>query len=568
MTLETFFEKFDQFADAPDAVAKMRELMLQLAVQGKLVEGRENDGNAAKIFTDGRPPEAPSRYEVAENWIWIRFAAVGEQRLGKMLDQKGNRGDLKPYLRNTNVQWMRFQLDDIKELRLESEELEEFRLVPGDLLICEGGEPGRCAIWRDPDREMYFQKAIHRVRPRKGILSEYLAICLQVDAQNGVLAKHFTGATIKHFTGRSLSEYTIPLPPLAEQKRIVAKVDELMALCDRLALQQQERETRHAALARASLARFADAPTPANLNLIFHSSYSIPPADLRKSILTLAVQGKLVPQDPNDEPADELLARIAQKRTGLLKAAYPNRDEASTQLRKQEAQALPDGLEPLALGWSWATLIQASLLVVDCHNKTAPYVQSGVRLLRTTNIRDGRLNLTEPKFVEDATYERWSARCKPEPGDVLITREAPMGEVCIIPEGMKVCLGQRMMLIRLVPGTMDQKYLLYSLLAPDLMERVQDKPVGATVQHLRVGGVETLLTPIPPLAEQRRIVAQVEQLMAFVDALETQLAASRATAANLLSALVAELTGTPNNGKVSVPSTATTGRRGRPRKSV
>ena len=89
----------------------------------------------------------------------------------------------------------------------------------------------------------------------------------------------------------------------------MAKVDELMALCDRLEAQQQERETRHAALARASLARFADAPTPANLNFLFHKSYTIPPADLRKSILTLAVQGKLVPQDPNDEPAEELLAR-------------------------------------------------------------------------------------------------------------------------------------------------------------------------------------------------------------------------------------------------------------------
>jgi len=375
------------------------------------------------------------------------------------------------------------------------------------------------------------------------------------------------GIGINNLGRGDLDSLPVPTPPLAEQKRIVAKVDELMALCDRLEAQQQERETRHAALARASLARFADAPTPANLPFLFHPSYAIPPADLRKSILTLAVQGKLVPQDPNDEPAEELLARIARKRTELLKAAYPNRDEASTQLRKQEAQLLPDGLESLAPGWSWATLIQASLLVVDCHNKTAPYVQSGIRLLRTTNIRDGRLNLTEPKFVDDATYERWSARCKPEPGDVLITREAPMGEVCIIPEGMKVCLGQRMMLIRLVPGTMDQKYLLYSLMAPDLMERVQDKPVGATVQHLRVGGVETLLTPIPPLAEQRRIVAKVEQLMALVDALETQLAASRATAANLLTALVAELTGTPNNGKVSFPSASRTGRRGRPPKS-
>ena len=93
------------------------------------------------------------------------------------------------------------------------------------------------------------------------------------------------------------------LPPLAEQKRIVAKVDELMALCDRLEAQQQEREAQASQLARASLSRFAEAPTPANLPFLFHSSFSIPPSDLRKSILTLAVQGKLVPQDPNDEPA-------------------------------------------------------------------------------------------------------------------------------------------------------------------------------------------------------------------------------------------------------------------------
>ena len=117
-----------------------------------------------------------------------------------------------------------------------------------------------------------------------------------------------------------------------------------------------------------------------------------------------------------------------------------------------------------------------------------------------------------------------------------------MGEVCIIPNGVRICLGQRMMLIRVVTGTMDTRYLLYSLMDPDLMERVQDKPVGATVQHLRVGGVETLLTPVPPLAEQRRIVAKVDQLMALVDQLETQLSASRTAAEKLMEAVVAELT--------------------------
>lgn len=256
MSVEAFFENFHVFVESPVAVAKMRELILRLAVQGDLVVHSDRDGAASSIFGDVGWLDGEPRYDLPDSWLWVRFRSVGQQRLGKMLDQKGNRGEFKPYLRNTNVQWMRFELDDLKEMRLEPEELSEFRLQPGDLLICEGGEPGRCAIWRDVNREMYFQKAIHRVRPLPGILPEYLSICLRVDAFNGVLASHFTGATIKHLTGRSLSEYSIPLPPLGEQRRIVAKVDELIALCDRLEAQLRERETLHSALLEAVVAEF------------------------------------------------------------------------------------------------------------------------------------------------------------------------------------------------------------------------------------------------------------------------------------------------------------------------
>lgn len=214
------------------APAELRQSILSLAVQGLLVEQRSSEGSVKQ----SEPPIA-GRFAVPRTWAWTRFEDVGEQRLGKMLDRGSNKGSLKPYLRNTNVQWMRFALEDVKQIALADDELEEFRLRPGDLLICEGGEPGRCAIWRDPKREMYFQKAIHRVRPRPDILSEYLAINLRVDATNGVLDRYFTGATIKHFTGRSLREYTIPIPPLAEQRRIVAKVNELTALVDQLEAQ-------------------------------------------------------------------------------------------------------------------------------------------------------------------------------------------------------------------------------------------------------------------------------------------------------------------------------------------
>ena len=221
--------------------ADLRKSILTLAVQGKLVPQDPNDEPASAILDAAgvdlkrwATSEEEQRYSVPESWVWMRFAGVGEQRLGKMLDAAKNRGEMKPYLRNTNVQWMRFELGDVKEMRFEEREKNELKLRKGDLLVCEGGEPGRCAIWNDQVAEMYFQKAIHRVRPCAAILSEYLALNLQIDCQNDALAGYFTGATIKHLTGRSLSQYPIPVPPLAEQRRIVAKVDQLMALVDQL----------------------------------------------------------------------------------------------------------------------------------------------------------------------------------------------------------------------------------------------------------------------------------------------------------------------------------------------
>jgi type I restriction enzyme S subunit len=174
-----------------------------------------------------------------------------------MLDKVKNTGKRYPYLRNTNVQWRRIDLDDIKEISLEANELDEFRLIMGDLLICEGGYPGRCAIWSEPDREMYFQKALHRVRPLVGIATELVAISLESDSKAGNLQQHFTGATIKHFVGQALERYVIPLPPLPEQSRIVARVEELRRLCADLRQRLMHSQTVQSQLAEALVAEVA-----------------------------------------------------------------------------------------------------------------------------------------------------------------------------------------------------------------------------------------------------------------------------------------------------------------------
>lgn len=240
---------FDTLFTTEASIDQLKQVILQLAVMGKLVPQDSNDEPASvllekiaeekaqlvkkpkvlpKISEDEKP------FELPQDWEWVRFGEVANTRLGKMLDKSKNRGKPKPYLRNTNVQWHRFELDDVKEMRFEDEELDEFRILRGDLLICEGGEPGRCAIWQDSKIDIYFQKAIHRARAYTGVIPEYLQICLTSDAGNGSLTRYFTGATIKHFPGDKLNRYVFPLPPTEEQYRIITRVDELMAICDLL----------------------------------------------------------------------------------------------------------------------------------------------------------------------------------------------------------------------------------------------------------------------------------------------------------------------------------------------
>lgn len=188
--------------------------------------------------------------------------------------------------------------------------------------------------------------------------------------------------------------------------------------------------------------------------------------------------------------------------------------------------------------WTCAHLIQLSQMLVDCHNKTAPYVEVGIPIVRTTNIRERQFIDRDLKFVSKETYDYWSRRCPPEPGDIIFTREAPMGEALIIPAGETWCLGQRTMLIRPMYEFVSNKFLLLALTEPHLLERASEHAVGLTVKHLRVGDVENLNIPLPPLAEQHRIVAKVDELMALCDQLTSRLQTSQQTQLALAESLV------------------------------
>jgi type I restriction enzyme, S subunit len=163
-----------------------------------------------------------------KGWEAKRISEIATHSLGKMLDKAKNRGEPKPYLRNLNVRWGEFDLSDLFEMRFLLEEAEKYTAVKGDVLICEGGYPGRAAIW-DRDEPIYFQKALHRVRFHEPERNKWFVYYLQFRDLEGTLRKHFNGAGIQHFTGEALARFELPVPPLAEQQRIVGVLDEAFA---------------------------------------------------------------------------------------------------------------------------------------------------------------------------------------------------------------------------------------------------------------------------------------------------------------------------------------------------
>ncbi len=561
MTLETFFEKFDQLADTPNAVIRIRELVLQWAVQGRLVRQVPTDEPAGALLerisstakTRRRDLDEPDAFDapfrIPEGWEWVRLPRV----LKKLTDgthhspPNGPSGDFM-YVTAKNIKTDGVLFDGITYVTKQVHEEIYSRCDPrpGDVLYIKDGATTGITTINQVEEPFSMLSSVALLKPSGAIFNRYLLWAMRSPYFYAETRGAMKGAAITRVTLSVIAASLLPLPPLAEQKRIVAKVDELMALCDRLEAQQQERETRHAALAHASLARFADAPTPANLNFLFHDSYSIDPADLRKSILTLAVQGKLVPQDPNDQPADHALRTcgVDMSRWGVTK--------------EEERQDLPSS-------WTWIRFAgvgeQRLGKMLDAQKnrgEAKPY-------LRNTNVQWMRFELGDVKEMRVEEREEEELRLKY--GDLLICEGGEPGRCAIWREEVPEMYFQKA-LHRIRPCDA----ILSEFLALNLQIDSQNGVLaayftGATIKHLTGRSLSTYPIPIPPLAEQRRIVAKVEQLMALVDALETQLTSSRATAEKLLSALVAELTGTYNNGKVSGPSASVTGRRGRPPKS-
>ena len=237
-------------------------------------------------YKEPSAPDASALPELPEGWVWASLESISEVRLGRQRSPKRATGPyMRPYLRAANVTWDGLDLSDVKEMDFNPGELETYRLEPGDILLSEASgsadEVGKPAVWNGEIKDCCFQNTLIRVRAYQQIVS-YLFHHLLSDARSGALGRAARGVGIHHLGAERSSSWAVALPPVAEQQRIVAEVER------RLSVVQQAEATVEASLARAER--------------------------LRQSILKQAFSGRLVPQDPDDEPASALLERIRAER--------------------------------------------------------------------------------------------------------------------------------------------------------------------------------------------------------------------------------------------------------------
>jgi type I restriction enzyme S subunit len=303
-----------------------------------------------------------------------------------------------------------------------------------------------------------------------------------------------TGGAQPNISQTILKKLEIPLAPLPIQRAIVSKIESLFSDLDK---------------------GIADLKKAQEQLKIY-----------RQAVLKKAFEGELTKawreKQTNLPIAEEFLERIKQEQHKWIETEISKGNNEAKRIKtKLKKSTFKPSNEGLPNQWSWATFIHSCLFVIDCHNKTAPYEDDGIYLVRTTNIRNGKLDLENKiKYVSEDTYQYWSRRAFPNTNDIIFTREAPMGEAAIIPKDTKICLGQRTMLLRTIPDLLENKYLLYNILSEVFQQRMRDGAIGTGVKHLRVGDVENLSFPLCPNQEQHQIVREIESRLSVCDKIE------------------------------------------------
>ena len=483
---------------------QLKASILQYAIQGKLVEQRVEEGTGEELYqqiqaekqrlmqekkikkekTLAEISEDEVPFDIPESWKWGKVGNVGSWSSGATPSRTNPAyyGGIIPWLKtgDLNDGFIKKIPEFITDLALEKTSV-RLNPVGSVLMAMYGATIGKLGIL---DISATTNQACCACIPYEGIHNKYLFYYLMSMRRSYIGMAE--GGAQPNISKEKIVNSLIPLPPLAEQKRIVAKIEELLPLIGRYAVAYEKLEQ-------------------------FNAKF---PEDMKKSILQYAIQGKLVEQRPEEGTGEELYQQIQAEKQHLIAEKKIKKEKPLPEIAENEIPFdIPES-------WKWVRLNNIAESIVDCPHSTPKYLDMETEYCTIdTNCIDGKGDITKWRYVDADTYTARIARLTPQKDDIVYTREGSICRAAILPEGPKVCLGQRVMLIRSANGVFPQ-FIRRLLMSPMVIRKLTEQQKGIGAKHVNVSDVCNLILPLPPLAEQERIVAKLEEILPLCERLK------------------------------------------------
>jgi type I restriction enzyme, S subunit len=548
VSVNLLLSQFDRLAGAPDAVEKLRQFVKDLAVRGQLVDQRSEEGTGIQLLerlcdssraqsrsmtASATPVPADAEpFQLPPTWVWCSVRQVGRV-VGGGTPQASDSANFAQG--GKGIAWVTpadLGKHDGIEISHGDRDLSpkgmskcSATLMPkGAVLFSSRAPIGYVAIAANP---ISTNQGFKSVVPYIGEMSAYIALYFR--AFRHVIDARASGTTFREVSGKTVAELAFPLPPLAEQHRIVNRVDELIALCDKLEAAQELRESRRHALRRISLQQLITSglnkiSTQEDIRFFLDRSEQLLTkaehvAAVRRAILDLAVRGRLVPQNPADRPHHSSTLSTAED------------------MKKSSIHL------PFSVPSTWGTMQVRQTL--SAHRdisygiiKLGPEPEDGgIPTLRCSDVKPRSLDLTAVRTV-DPVVEREYARTRLRGGEVVINVRGTLGGVARVPHNLAGFNVAREVAVVPVADDFDADFLVNVIASSYFWDLIQESLRGIAYVGLNLRTLRELPVPVPPLAEQRRIVVKVHELMAVCDQLETALANVETKRGRLLEALL------------------------------
>lgn len=476
----------------------LRSKVLDLAVQGKLTEQIESDGTAEELFAqiqeekqklikEGKIKKEKALqpisneeipFEIPSNWKWVHMGEIFQHNTGKALNSSKTDGELLEYITTSNVYWDKFDFKVIKKMPFTESEIEKCTITKGDLLICEGGDIGRSAIWSF-DYDMRIQNHLHRLR---GYLPEishkYYFYMMRMYKHSGLIDGR--GIGLQGFSSTRVHNLVIPLPPFAEQKRIVERVEEIFKYLDIIDEAQKK--------------------------------YSADAEILKSKLITMGIQGKLTKQLDSDGTAEELYQQIQEEKQKLIKEGKIKKEKALQPVADEEVPF------EIPSNWRWCRFGEILNIVSAKRVHQSDWQTSGVPFYRAREIsklcENGYVN--NDLYISEELYKEYSKFGIPKAGDLMISAVGTLGKSYIVKETDKFYYKDASVLCIENIGKISSVFLSYILKSEMMKKQIKSNSTGTTVDTLTMIKLIQYYIPLPPLTEQKRIADTLDEVLRVI----------------------------------------------------